>query len=113
MPAIACRRSLPYYVMKIGRLPLVAYHRPGDPRLADAIRGLACRHCAVLLANHGPVVSGASLEAAVYAIEELEERRSCSCCCAAPRCVRSTRRRSRSCATPSDSTCRPASRGGP
>jgi len=62
-----------YHVMKIGRLPLVAYHRPGDPRLADAIRGLACKHCAVLLANHGPVVSGASLEAAVYAIEELEE----------------------------------------
>jgi len=62
-----------YHVMKIGRLPLVPYHRPGDPRLADAVRGLACRHCAVLLANHGPVVSGSSLEAAVYAIEELEE----------------------------------------
>jgi ribulose-5-phosphate 4-epimerase/fuculose-1-phosphate aldolase len=59
--------------MKIGRLPLVAYHRPGDPRLGDAIRGLAGRHCGVLLANHGPVVSGTSLEAAVYAIEELEE----------------------------------------
>ena len=59
--------------MKIGKLPLVDYHRPGDPRLGDAIRGLAARHSAVLLANHGPVVSGASLEAAVYAIEELEE----------------------------------------
>jgi 3-dehydro-4-phosphotetronate decarboxylase len=63
----------PYYVMKIGRLPLVPYHRPGDPRLGDVIRGLAGRHAAVLLANHGPVVSGASLEAAVNAIEELEE----------------------------------------
>lgn len=62
-----------YYVMKIGRLPLVPYHRPGDPALGDAIRGLAGRHSAVLLANHGPVVSGTSLEAAVYAIEELEE----------------------------------------
>ncbi len=37
------------------------------------IRGLAGRHAAVLLANHGPVVSGPSLEAAVYAVEELEE----------------------------------------
>ena len=62
-----------YFVMKIGRLPLVPYHRPGDPALGAAIRGLARRHCAVLLANHGPVVSGASLEAAVYATEELEE----------------------------------------
>ncbi len=62
-----------YFVMKIGRLPLVPYYRPGDPALADAIRGCARRHCAVLLANHGPVVSGTSLEAAVYATEELEE----------------------------------------
>jgi len=62
-----------YFVMKIGRLPLVPYHRPGDPALGAAIRGLARRHCAVLLANHGPVVSGTSLEAAVYATEELEE----------------------------------------
>ena len=63
----------PYYVMKIGRLPLVPYFRPGDRRLGDAIRGYACRHCAVLLANHGPIVAGASLESAVNAIEELEE----------------------------------------
>ncbi len=62
-----------YFVMKIGKLPLVPYHRPGDPQLGDAIRGLAARHCAVLLANHGPVVSGKSLEAALYATEELEE----------------------------------------
>jgi ribulose-5-phosphate 4-epimerase/fuculose-1-phosphate aldolase len=63
----------PYFVMKIGRLPLVPYHRPGDPALAGAIGALARKHSAVLLANHGPVVSGASLEAAVYAAEELEE----------------------------------------
>jgi 3-dehydro-4-phosphotetronate decarboxylase len=81
--AVSCLRGLPadnclppltaYFVMKIGRLPLVPYHRPGDPRIGDAIRGLAARNNAVLLANHGPVVSGASLEAAVYAVEELEE----------------------------------------
>jgi len=72
-PADCIPPLTPYYVMKIGRLPLVPYHRPGDPRLGDVIRGLAGRHSAVLLANHGPVVSGASLEAAVYAVEELEE----------------------------------------
>jgi ribulose-5-phosphate 4-epimerase/fuculose-1-phosphate aldolase len=81
--AVSCVRGLPsdnclppltaYFVMKIGRLPLVPYHRPGDPRLGHAIRSLAARNSAVLLANHGPVVSGTSLEAAVYAIEELEE----------------------------------------
>jgi len=63
----------PYFVMKIGRLPLLPYHRPGDPALGDAIAALAKKHAAVLLANHGPVVSGSGLEAAVYAAEELEE----------------------------------------
>ena len=62
-----------YYVMKIGRLPLVPYHRPGDPALAEAIRDMAKRHHALLLANHGPVVAGKDLDAAMYAAEELEE----------------------------------------
>ncbi|MBK4737759.1 3-oxo-tetronate 4-phosphate decarboxylase [Noviherbaspirillum pedocola] len=62
-----------YYVMKIGRLPLVPYHRPGDPALAEAIRDIAKRHHALLLANHGPVVAGKDLDAAMYAAEELEE----------------------------------------
>ena len=63
----------PYYVMKIGKLPLVPYYRPGDGALAKVVSGLAGQHSAVLLANHGPVVAGKSLEAAVYATEELEE----------------------------------------
>lgn len=63
----------PYYVMRVGKLPLVPYHPPGDPAVGDAVRSLAGRHSAVLLANHGPVVAGKTLEAAVYAIEELEE----------------------------------------
>jgi ribulose-5-phosphate 4-epimerase/fuculose-1-phosphate aldolase len=62
-----------YYVMRVGRLPLVPYFRPGDLALAEAVRGKASRHHAVLLANHGPVVAGSSLDAAVNAIEELEE----------------------------------------
>jgi ribulose-5-phosphate 4-epimerase/fuculose-1-phosphate aldolase len=62
-----------YYVMRVGRLPLVPYYPPGDLSLADAVRKLAGKHHAVLLANHGPVVAGSSLDAAANAIEELEE----------------------------------------
>ena len=62
-----------YYVMRVGRLPLVPYFRPGDLALAEAVRGFAGEHHAVLLANHGPVVAGSDLDAAVNAIEELEE----------------------------------------
>jgi ribulose-5-phosphate 4-epimerase/fuculose-1-phosphate aldolase len=62
-----------YYVMRVGTLPLVPYYRPGDMALADAVRGFADKHRAVLLANHGPVVAGSSLDAAANAIEELEE----------------------------------------
>jgi 3-dehydro-4-phosphotetronate decarboxylase len=72
-PADAIPPITAYYVMRVGRLPLVPYHRPGDEALGPAVEALADRHHAVLLANHGPVVAGASLEAAVYAIEELEE----------------------------------------
>jgi ribulose-5-phosphate 4-epimerase/fuculose-1-phosphate aldolase len=51
----------------------VPYYPPGDQTLADAVRKLAGKHHAVLLANHGPVVAGGSLTAAVNAIEELEQ----------------------------------------
>lgn len=61
-----------YYVMRIGSLPLVPYYAPGDKKLADAVRGFAGKHHAVLLANHGPVVAGSTLDAASDAIEELE-----------------------------------------
>ena len=62
-----------YYVMKIGTLPLIPYFPPGDINLAKAVKEMASDHHAVLLANHGPVVAGKTLEDAVYAIEELEE----------------------------------------
>lgn len=62
-----------YYVMRVGHLPLVPYFPPGDAGLAEAVRGFAREHRAVLLANHGPIVAGASLVAAAAAIEELEE----------------------------------------
>ncbi|MDQ1902153.1 aldolase [Paracoccus sp. WLY502] len=62
-----------YYVMRVGRLPLIPYHAPGDRDLALAVDAQAERNHAVLLANHGPVVAGASLLDAQYAMEELEE----------------------------------------
>ena len=64
----------PYFVMRIGRtLPTVPYYRPGDPAMEPAIAAAAIDARAVLLANHGPVVSGRTLTDAVYAAEELEE----------------------------------------
>lgn len=62
-----------YYVMRVGTLPLVPYYAPGDKALGEAVGKLAAKHSAMLLANHGPVVAGSSLSAAVDAIEELEE----------------------------------------
>ena len=62
-----------YAIMQVGKLALVPYYPPGDASLADAVRKLAGKHHAVLLANHGPVVAGTSLNAAVNAIEELEQ----------------------------------------
>ena len=68
MPALTA-----YYIMRVGRLPLVPYFAPGDPDLAHAVRAMAGKHHAMLLANHGPVVAGTSLTDAQYATEELEE----------------------------------------
>lgn len=62
-----------YSVMRLGRVKLLPYYRPGDPAMGDAVRGLAGRRSAVLLAHHGPVVAGKDLEAAAHAMEELEE----------------------------------------
>ena len=64
----------PYFVMRVGRrMPIVEYYRPGDPAMEPAIHAAAQNARAVLLANHGPVVSGKTLTDAVYAAEELEE----------------------------------------
>ena len=62
-----------YAIMRLGRVKLLPYIRPGDPAMGEAVRALAGRRAAVLLANHGPVVAGADLDAAWLAIEELEE----------------------------------------
>jgi ribulose-5-phosphate 4-epimerase/fuculose-1-phosphate aldolase len=77
MHGLDCDNCLPpltaYYVMRVGKLPIVPYFPPGDEALAGAVEKLAGKHHAVLLANHGPVVAGTSLENAMYATEELEE----------------------------------------
>ncbi|MDE3026876.1 MAG: aldolase [Paracoccaceae bacterium] len=62
-----------YSVMRLGKVALLPYFRPGDPAMGDAVRGLAGKRSALVLANHGPVVAAKDLEAAVFAIEELEE----------------------------------------
>jgi ribulose-5-phosphate 4-epimerase/fuculose-1-phosphate aldolase len=72
-PASCLPPITPYFVMRVGQLPLIPYFRPGDKSLALEIAKHADKHAAVLLANHGPVVSGQDLDSAMYAMEELEE----------------------------------------
>jgi ribulose-5-phosphate 4-epimerase/fuculose-1-phosphate aldolase len=62
----------PYAIMKLGKVALLPFFRPGDPLMGKAVRGLAGKRSAVMLANHGPVVAGKDVEAACNAIEELE-----------------------------------------
>jgi len=45
----------PYVVMRVGKVPLLPYTRPGSPDVAPIIREKAPKHAGVLLANHGPV----------------------------------------------------------
>jgi 3-dehydro-4-phosphotetronate decarboxylase len=63
----------PYYVMRVGRLPLVPYGRPGDASLSGAVRERARTSHALLLANHGPIVAAPTLVQAAAAAEEIEE----------------------------------------
>jgi ribulose-5-phosphate 4-epimerase/fuculose-1-phosphate aldolase len=81
--AVSCLDGLPeedvlppltaYYVMRVGALPLLPYHAPGDEGLEPLAESTARRHSAFLLANHGPVVAGTDLAVAADAVEELEE----------------------------------------
>ncbi|MPY56164.1 3-oxo-tetronate 4-phosphate decarboxylase [Streptomyces spongiae] len=72
-PANALPPLTAYYAMRVGTLPLLPYHAPGDSALEPLAEQTARSHHAVLLANHGPVVAAATLEQATDAIEELEE----------------------------------------
>ncbi|MGB0382048.1 MAG: aldolase [Alphaproteobacteria bacterium] len=63
----------PYAIMKLGKVTLLPFMLPGSDQIGQAIRGLAGKRSAVMLAHHGPVVAGKDLEAACFAMEELEE----------------------------------------
>lgn len=63
----------PYYVMKVGHIPLIAYCRPGDSAVAEQVSQLAIRVRGVLLERLGPVVWESSVSKAAFALEELEE----------------------------------------
>jgi ribulose-5-phosphate 4-epimerase/fuculose-1-phosphate aldolase len=63
----------PYTIMRVGKVKLLPFFLPGDDGMGDAVRGLAGKRSAVLLANHGPVVAGKDIWAAAFAMEELEE----------------------------------------
>lgn len=66
-------RLTPYTIMKLGKVKLLPFFMPGDAAMGEAVRGLAGKRSAVMLANHGPVVAGKDIEAACNAIEELED----------------------------------------
>lgn len=72
-PTNALPPITPYYVMRVGKLPVVPYIRPGSPVIADEVEKLAAEHNAILLANHGPIISGKNIREAVFNAEELEE----------------------------------------
>lgn len=63
----------PYTIMRVGKVKLLPFFLPGDPAMGDAVRGLAGKRSAVLLANHGPVVAGKDIWSTAFAMEELEE----------------------------------------
>src|SRR5215216_4475755 len=72
-PANALSAMTPYLIMRVGPLAVVPYARPGASTVEESIERAGASHKAILLANHGPVVADGTLEAAVYAAEELEE----------------------------------------
>ena len=71
-PGDAIPAITPYVVMKVGRVPVLPYTPPGSSALAPSVTAHATDHAALLLQNHGPVVAGVSLAAAVFCAEELE-----------------------------------------
>jgi ribulose-5-phosphate 4-epimerase/fuculose-1-phosphate aldolase len=63
----------PYALMRVGRLVLAPYARPGSRALVAAVAARAADSAAILLSNHGPLVAAPTLAAAVAAICEIEE----------------------------------------
>lgn len=63
----------PYSMMKVGPVPLLPYHRPGAPEVADLTRAEVCRARGVMLQALGPVIWHRSVTAGFFTLEELEE----------------------------------------
>ena len=70
----------PYFVMKVGRVPLIPYHRPGNPAAAESVAETIQRYGragtpirAVMLSRLGPNVWHNSPAEAMATLEELEE----------------------------------------
>lgn len=63
----------PYQVMKVGRIPLIRYRRPGDPQAAAEVAAQAGQVRGALFERLGPVVWERSVEQASHVLEELEE----------------------------------------
>jgi ribulose-5-phosphate 4-epimerase/fuculose-1-phosphate aldolase len=70
----------PYFVMKVGHVPLIRYHRPGDPKVGDLVAATIAEHrvrggrlSAVMLDRLGPNVWGATPASTMATLEELEE----------------------------------------
>ncbi|MGC6325395.1 aldolase [Pasteurella multocida] len=72
-PDNAMKAFTPYYVMRVGKLPVIPYYRPGDTNIARELSERSLLSKAFLLANHGVVVTGTDLVDAVDNTEELEE----------------------------------------
>lgn len=81
--AVSCLRDLrvddalppitPYFVMRVGRLPLIDYAPPGSAELEEYVSRASQRSPSVLMRNHGSLAAASSLERAVDAVEEIEE----------------------------------------
>jgi 3-dehydro-4-phosphotetronate decarboxylase len=72
-PSSALPPLTAYFAMRVGTLPMLPYHAPGDPALGPLAEHAAASHHALLLANHGPIVAAGSIAEALDAVEELEE----------------------------------------
>ena len=72
-PANAIRPMTPYIVMRLGKVLLLPYHKPGSIEIANDLSKVAAGHKAFLLANHGMIVGGKSMTDALNNAEELEE----------------------------------------
>jgi L-fuculose-phosphate aldolase len=71
LPLAQC--VLPEVVLTLGSIPLAEYATPGTPEVPQSVREHLADHDAFLLANHGTLTVGPTLEAAYYKLEKVEQ----------------------------------------